>query len=652
MAYEDLGQAIVKLVGGRENVNSVIHCTTRLRFRLKDEGKADTTALKQTPGVVTVVQSGGQYQVVIGNQVAEVFQAVVTAGGFGEAPVADGGADERPMSWLDRAIDLISSIFAPMLGLLAATGMIKGFNALFTAVGWLTPTAGTYIVLNAIGDAFFYFLPVLLGYSAARKFKLEPLMGMTIGAALVYPSIVALAPLNVAAGTQPLMTLFGGTPLAANVYLRFLGVPVIMMNYTSSVIPIIVAVWLAARWQRVLQRVIPTVVRTFLVPFFTLLVIVPLTLIVIGPLASWTGDAISAGVVSVYRFAPVLAGMLLGALWQVMVIFGLHWGLIPIAILNVQNLHYDYLLALMFGTTFAQIGAVLAVTLANRDAKVRSLGWSTFISGIFGVTEPAIYGVTLPRKKPFIMSCIAASISGGLLGLFGTRIYMLGGLGVFQFPVMIDPAGMDMGFYGAAIAAATAFVLGFGLTWLFARDSLVLDPATGTPESPVASPAAPDAGTAVAAETLVAPVSGTVIPLSAVKDEVFASGAMGQGLAVVPTDGTVYAPADGLVVMVFATKHAIGLRTAQGAEVLIHIGMDTVQLEGAHFTQLVAQGATVKQGTALIHFDPAAISAAGYDLTTPMIVTNTAAYQAVTPLQTTGTVAHGASVLTLTPSTD
>ncbi|MFC6182621.1 beta-glucoside-specific PTS transporter subunit IIABC [Lactiplantibacillus daowaiensis] len=657
MAYEQLADEIIKGIGGKDNVISVVHCTTRLRFKLKDEHQAKTDWLKALDGVVTVVKSGGQYQVVIGNQVADVYDTLIR-----RANLPDGGIvpDDTPnvaentgkkLSLLDKFIDLISSIFTPTLGLLASTGMIKGFTSMFRSLGWLAQTDGTFIILNAIGDAFFYFLPILLGYSAAKKFKLDPFIGMAIGAVLVYPAIVGLAPANIAAGTKPLMTLFAGTFLESQVYTKFFGIPVLMMNYTSSVIPVILSVWVASKLKVIIDRVIPAVVKTFLSPLCTLLIVVPLTLLIIGPLVSWMSEGVSAGVIWLYKLAPILAGLILGGLWQVLVMFGLHWGLIPVAMLNLSTIGKDPILALITGASFAQTGVVLAIILHTKNVKLKVLGTSAFISGIFGVTEPAIYGVTLPRKKTFIFSCIGGGIAGGLLGLFGSQQYIMGGMGIFKFPALISPKGMSWGFYGALIASAVAFAVGFLLTMFLAkRHDIDPEPvavmASDTNTTPVSTPA-PSPTTTVATEQLRAPIAGTALPLTAVQDEVFSSESMGQGAAIEPSDNKVVAPADATISLVFPTKHAIGLHTDLGADILIHIGMDTVQLEGEYFTAAVKQGDHVSAGQLLMTFDATAIKNEGYVLTTPIIITNTTDYNQVQAL-TTGVVTTDNTLLTLT----
>ncbi len=463
MKYEQLAKDIIANVGGKENISSLAHCITRLRFKLKDESKANTEVLKDMDGVVTVVKSGGQYQVVIGNHVTDVYNAVLAVGGFEAAAPVEEESDEK-MNPFNKFIDIISGVFTPTLGVLAATGMIKGFNALFLSLGWLTADSGTYAILNAIGDCLFYFFPIFLGFTAAKKFNVNQFIGMAIGAVLVYPSLAGLM-----AGT-PLYTLFSGTVIESPVYVTFLGVPVILMDYSSSVIPIILATFVGGKIEKGFKKIIPDVVKTFLVPFCTLLVIAPLTLIVIGPIATWAGKLLGATTNSIYGLSPVIAGIFLGGLWQVFVIFGLHWGLIPLVINNLTVFGSDPIIASVFGASFAQTGVVLAILLKTRNAKLKSLSIPAFISGIFGVTEPAIYGITLPRKKPFILSCIAGAVSGAILGLSGSTLYMMGGLGIFGFPSFIGPDGINKGFYGVVIAVIVATVLGFLLTLFTYKD--------------------------------------------------------------------------------------------------------------------------------------------------------------------------------------
>lgn len=616
MKYEQLAKDIIANVGGKENVSSVVHCVTRLRFKLRDESKANTEVLKNMDDVVTVMKSGGQYQVVIGNHVPDVYKAVTTVGGFqGQTPVEE---EEGPKgSLLSRFIDMISSIFTPVLGVLAATGMIKGLNALFVAFGWLDNTSGTYQILNATGDALFYFLPIFLGYTAIKKFGGNPFVGMAIGAALVYPTLSTLT-----AG-EPLYTLFSGTMFESPIYVTFLGIPVILMSYSSSVIPIIISAFFAAKVEKWLKTVIPDVIKAFVVPMLTLLIVVPLTFIVIGPVATWAGSLLGQGTLAIYNVSPLIAGLLLGGFWQVFVIFGLHWGLVPIAFNNLATLGYDTILATVFAASFAQTGAVLAILLKTKNQKLKSLSIPAFISGIFGVTEPAIYGITLPLKKAFIMSCIAAGIGGAIAGATNVTGYIIGGLGIFGIPSYLSPEGIDLGFYGAIISIVVGFIAGLVLTLLFG----------GINKEQQASKETTSAASEVAAtkvqkvqkvqnEEVVSPLNGEVIALSEVKDAAFSSGALGHGVAIEPSEGKLVAPVAGTVSALFPTKHAIGITTDAGADLLIHIGMDTVQLEGKFFTAHVSQGDYVKPGQLLIEFDMEQIKAAGKPLTTPIVVTN------------------------------
>lgn len=613
MKYEQLAKDILEKVGGTDNINSVFHCITRLRFKLKDESIAKTEELEKMDGVISVLRSGGQYQVVIGNHVPDVYAAVLSVGGI-SAEGAEGSGNEGGGNLFNKFIDMISGVFTPVLGVLAATGMIKGFASMFLAFGWVTATSGTYQILYAIGDALFYFFPIFLGYTAIKKFGGNIFVGMAIGGALVYPAISGLT-----AG-KPLYTLFAGTLFESPIHVTFLGIPVILMSYASSVIPIILATFFASKVEKGLKQIIPDVVKTFLVPFFTLLIVVPLTFIVIGPIAVWAGDLLGQGTLWVYNLSPVIAGLFLGGFWQVFVIFGLHWGLIPVALNNIATLHADPILAMTFGASFAQIGAVLAVILKTKNQKIKTLGFPAFISGIFGVTEPAIYGVTLPLKKPFIMSCIAGAVGGGIIGFAGSQGYILGGLGVFGIPNFIEP-GSPIGtqFWMVMLAMVVSFVLGLILTLVFGFKDPVETAASVTP-------VVTQSETLIEQEVLVSPLAGELIPLVNVKDEAFSSGALGKGLGIVPTEGKLYSPANGTVTMVFPTGHAVGITTDSGAEILMHIGMDTVQLEGKYFTVHVKQGDKITAGQLLTEFDIEGIRSEGYDITTPIIVTNTNQY--------------------------
>lgn len=611
MKYEALAKDIVKKVGGKENIISLTHCITRLRFQLKDTGKADTEYLKNKDGIVTVMESGGQYQVVIGNHVPDVYEAVRKEANLGDGSSSSEG--NKDTSLFNRFIDLISGIFQPILGVLAAAGMIKGFATLFMTLGWVKEESGTYQIMFAIGDALFYFFPIFLGFTAAKKFGGNQFIGMALGAALVYPTLVDA----MAAGNESATMLFSGTFFESETAMTFLGIPVISMTYTTSVIPIVFAAFFASKLEKYLKKIIPDVVKTFLVPFFTLLIIVPLTFIVIGPISTWGANLIGAGVLGVYGFSPLVAGLLLGAFWQVFVIFGLHWGLVAIAINNISTSGYDIILPIIFAASFAQSGIVLGMFFRTKNQQLKSLTIPAFISGLFGVTEPAIYGITLPRKKPFIYSCIIAGITGGMLGFAGTKLFFMGGLGVFGYTTFIGENGLDMPFWMSLIATAVALVLGLIVGYLTHSDKNEAEIEKGTEAGETSTEG-------IANDVLVeAPVTGNVLDLTTINDPVFSSLAMGKGIAIQPDSDVVVAPFNGVVESLFPTGHAIGLKSDNGAEVLIHIGIDTVKLEGKHFKPLVSQGETVEVGQPLIEFDRKAIADEGFDTVIPVVVTNT-----------------------------
>lgn len=470
MSYELLAETIVTLVGGKENIKSVIHCATRLRFKLSDEDLAKTDELNQLDGVVTVMQSGGQYQIVIGTHVSQVYAFVLSEAGMQQTneqknlPLEASGKEQEHESLFNRFIDIISSVFTPILGILAASGMIKGLVAILLVTNVITPVSGIYQLLWAVGDALFYFFPVALGYTSAKKFGLNPLLGITIGCALLYPGLVNLI------GTEPAQIVFKDSLFAAPVYFDFFGIPVLMMKYGQSVIPIILSTFCASKLEKWLKKVCPDIVKMFFVPFFTLIIIVPLTFIIIGPIATWASSLLSSGVLWVYQVSPPLAGALIGGLWQILVMFGLHWGFVPIGLMNMQQFGSDPVMALMFAVPFATMGSVLGVMLKTKDIKLKSLCAPCFITGIFGISEPAIYGITLPRKIPFYCTIIAGSVGGLIMGICGSRSYTQGGMGIFALPNRISPDGLDLGFYGSVIAIIAGFVIAASLTFIFWND--------------------------------------------------------------------------------------------------------------------------------------------------------------------------------------
>lgn len=612
MKYENLAKDIIKNVGGKENINSLTHCMTRLRFKLKDESKTNTEVLKNMNGVITVIQSGGQYQVVIGNHVGEVYKDIVEIVGMSNN---NDETTEEKKGLFNKFIDIIAGVFTPIIGVVMATGIIKGLAAILVTSGLIVNTSGTYRVLYAVGDSLFYFFPIYLGYTAATKFKMKPFVGMTIGAALVYPDIV-----NMTTG-QPVYTLFQGSVIQSNVFATFLNIPLILINYKTSVIPVILATYFASKLEKKLYDITPSVVKNVVVPTLTLIITVPLTFLIIGPVSTWISNILSAFTMVIYNFSPVIAGLFIGAFWQVFIMFGLHWGFVPVLLNNISNLGYDSTVILGMSVPFATAGVLLAMLLKTKNKKLKSLSASALVSSIFGITEPALYGITLPRKRPFIITIIANSIAGGILGLFGTKVYTFGATGIFAIPNYINPkTGVDIGFYGYLIAIISAAILGFILTWLFGfKDEDEKEKETIATNDNIA---ADD-------EIITSPIKGEVKALSEVKDEAFSQGLLGKGVAIVPTEGKVFSPANGVITTLFPTKHAIGITTDNGAEILIHVGMDTVSLEGKYFIPKKAQGDRVEKGDLILEFDIKSIESAGYSVITPVVITNHDAYSSI-----------------------
>ena len=461
--YDELAATIVELVGGKENVVSLTHCVTRLRFKLKDEDIAKTDELNGTKGVVSVIQAGGQYQVVIGQAVADVYDAVIALGGIqAEGEVAADDDEDEATDTVSKLLGIISGTIAPTLGVLCASGMMKGVLALLTALGLITSADGFYMVTNAFADGFFYFFPIILGSYAARKFKLDPVIGMVIGAALTYPTMVNIT------GGDALGTVLAGTPFEMSYYTTYLGIPVVMpaAGYPSSVVPIILACWVASLIDGRVRPAMPEAVRFFMAPAITLLVSVALTYLVIGPVSGILSAfivMIFEGIASIPMVGGLLMGAFIGATWSIFVMFGLHWAVFTVCLVNWSTTGQDVLWACALPASFAVIGTLLAVIIKSRDEHVTEIGMPAFFAGIFGVTEPAIYGLLLPMKRPFYLSCIGAGVAGAFVGAMGAVTYNYAGMSFFQLPAAIDVTG-NLGYYNVtilAIAFVIAFVAGF-----------------------------------------------------------------------------------------------------------------------------------------------------------------------------------------------
>lgn len=456
MKYKKLCEDIMNHVGGRDNILSVTHCVTRLRFKLKDEGKANTKAINQLDGVMQVIQTGGQYQVVIGTHVDAVYDELVQIGGFtSEAPLDIDEGDTQEKGLLSRFLVLMSGIFQPILSILMASGMIKAILKLLVLAGWLSDTSGTYIILNALGDALFYFFPVAIGWSAAKKFGIKEIYGITLGACLAYPSIVALS------AAEPLYTVFSGTIFEANVFTEFLGIPVILpgAGYAGSVIPIILIVYVASKIFKYLNKHLPAMVRSFFVPFLTLLITLPLALIVIGPIAMLIQDLLGELVQFIIGLNAGIAGLFLGTFWSVLVMFGLHMPIIMMFNVNIATYGYDMINPLIFSGALATMGAVLGVIIRTKSVQEKNIAVPALFSTFFGVNEPSLYGVLIPRKKIMFSCFLSAGIGSMIAGFCGAKLYAFGASGPLGLPCFINPNGIDIGFIGLCIGAVVSFAL-------------------------------------------------------------------------------------------------------------------------------------------------------------------------------------------------
>ncbi|WP_270915364.1 beta-glucoside-specific PTS transporter subunit IIABC [Enterococcus faecalis] len=596
MDYQAIAKEILKDVGGKDNIVDVTHCYTRLRFILKDTKQANKEALLQTEGVISVVESGGQYQVVLGNKVAHVYNALEPL--LAQQLTTKTSTKEKN-SLGNRILNTIAAIFTPVVPAIAASGMLKGILAIAVMVANnfyqvdLKPL-NTYIILSAASDALFYFMPVILGYSAAKVFKTNEYIAMVIGATLCYPTIVSLMT------EESAVTLFG--------------LHVTKANYVSTVIPIILAIFMLAYVQRFLEKVIPEVLKIIMVPTLSLLLMIPATLLLFGPIGIYLGDGVNWLYYYIMNFSPILLGGFIGGIWCVLVIFGAHRGLVPIGINDVARTGRQNLLAFAGAANFSQAGAAFGVFVRTKNKDLKAVAASATVTALFGITEPAIYGANLRLKKPMIYAVASGAAGGALMGWGGSYGTAFANQGLLTIPVYAE-AGTKA-FICYLLGCGIAFFGAFLLTIFLGFNDLPLDELR---QEPVLK-----TGTVKEKQRIQAPVQGQLVSLDQINDEVFASQQMGKTLAIYPTEEQIVSPGNGQVTALYPTHHAIGLKLDNGAEILLHIGINTVELKGRGFERFVKAGERVRLGQKLLSFDKQIIQAAGYDPTVLVIVTNTA----------------------------
>lgn len=584
MDYNASAAKIIKNVGGKENITKLIHCSTRLRFSLVDYDKANLDALKQVDGVLGAVIASGQCQVIIGNAVVEMFDAINAQLGSLDGNAVAAAPKQK---WYQVFLDFLVGIFQPLVPAIAGAGVLKSLLILFSSVGWMSATSPTYQIFSFIGSAPLYFLPLLVAVTTAQKLNVNVLVSLSIVSVLVYPDIV---------------TLLGKGA-------KLFGIGVTNITYSSQVFPAILAVLLYAVLEKYVTKYCPKPVRIFLVPLICMAITVPATLLVLGPIGYTIGTVISTVILFLFKHLGWLATGLLAAILPLMVATGMHKAMLPYAVATMTSTGKELLyLPASLAHNISESGVCFGVAVRTKDEKTRATAISAGISALFGITEPSLYGLTLQHKRALIPVMISSGITGAIIGMMGIKAFALVGPGVASMTMYVDKSN-SMNFVYAWIALAIALVLSFVLALIIWKDDVSEETAKDEKDVEV---------------ELEAPVNGEVIQLSEVNDSVFSSGVLGEGIAVKPKDGVLFAPAKAEVIMTYETGHAVGLRTENGAEVLIHIGLDTVKLKGKYFDVKIKEGQEVDPGETLIEFDLDKIVETGFDPTVIMVVTKKA----------------------------
>lgn len=598
MKYQQTAKEIYNAVGGSENIQTVTHCVTRLRLILKNQDQVNDEEMKAITGVMGVMKKAGQYQVILGNDVANYYRAFTKLGNFSSEPVES----MEKKNLFENLADVISGCMSPLIPALLGGGMIKVLLIVLPLIGALSESSSTYAVLSFFGDAPFYFMPVMLAFTASQKFGVTPMLAVTVGGIMLHPNFAAMVT--------------AGDPVS------IFGLPITLASYGSSVIPILIMVWLMKYIEAFFNRIIPAVMKNLLQPLVVLLLSGVIALVMVGPLGTFAGQGLSAAVIWIQAKAGWLALGLMSALMPLIVMTGMHWAFAPIFLIASPATPDMLILPAMLAANIAQGAAAIAVSMKAKDKNLKQVALGAGISALLaGVTEPALYGVTLKYKKPLYAAMISGALCGIFMGITGVESYAFAVPSLVALPQFIN-GGIDGNFINACIVAAASIVLTFVLTWFFGIEEEVTteDAVLEVVESGSSDP-----------KKVLAPVKGKVIPLEEVNDSAFSSKVIGQGIAIIPEENTIVAPFNGTVSALFPTKHAIGLTSEAGMELLIHVGIDTVELNGKYFESLVATGDTVKAGQPLLTVDFAAVKAAGYDTVIPIVVTNSDTFIDVVP---------------------
>ncbi|WP_336878498.1 beta-glucoside-specific PTS transporter subunit IIABC [Staphylococcus nepalensis] len=592
MNYKKIAEFVLDRIGGESNILSVTHCATRLRFRLRDEKQVNEKELNESDDVIQAFSKSGQYQVIIGTEVPKVYNELINISNL-EGSKEESSEKEKG-NLVARFFNTISSIFTPLLPALAGAGILRGILLLIEQLGWIDNKSGTYVILSAASMSVFYFLPILLAFTSAQRFKVNPYIAAVIGASLIHPELINL-----------LGDSGNGTVTS------FIGIPIILMNYSSTVIPAILAIWVYSYLEKFLEKYIWKSVQIIFVPLISLVIIVPVTVGLFGPFGVYVGEGIANLINWLSESNGWITGLIVGGIWNVFVVFGLQWAVNPIMISNISALGFDKVVPLTGAANFGIAGAAFAVLLKSKNKKMKSFSLSALLSIFFaGITEPAIYGVGMKLKRPFIGGIIGGAVGGAYIGGMGVKSYafVFGGLTTL-------PAFVGSTFVHYIIGLVICFVVGAIATYILGFKEQGLDT---TKTQNISNDKSESINKTVSVHS---PVVGEIKELKDIKDGVFSDGLLGEGIAVIPENGEIYAPADGQLTTLFPTKHAYGLTLENGAEILAHIGINTVELDRKYFETFVEQGQKVKQGQLLAKFDVEQIGK-DYDISTPLLLTN------------------------------
>lgn len=608
--YEKLASFIINNIGGKDNIVNITHCMTRLRIKLKDNDKVNIEELESNNNIISCQKAEGKLQVIIGTQVGEVYEEIIKQ--IGKVKTNEGTSQEGN-SLINRFAATITKIVVPALGVLCACGIIAGLNSVLIATGMIESGSGTNILLNAMGNACLTFFPVILGYTSAVAFGMNPFVGMILGAVLIFPNIST----DMNSG-KVMFSIFANSPFKMDVFKTFFGLPIIFpaTGYTSTLIPIMLINLCASKIEKFLDKQLPDVTKQFLAPFLTILIAGTVGVLVIGPISMIIQNGLQAGLSLLMDKSQILAFALITLIYQPLVIFGLHWPLITLGLMEFASTGSSLIVAAIFPASFTHMAACLAVFLRTKNIKMRNIAFPAFLSACFCIIEPSIYGVTLPVKKRFGFCMVGGLVGGLILALSNSPMFAIsmGTTGIMSF---VNPQGSGFaGLVWCVIACVAAMIITFVLTWITYRD----EEDAGSEED---AKAIKKLNTK---ETIVAPMNGTIKPLDDMDDIAFANGSLGKGVCIVPNEGKVFSPCSGKVTVIFPTGHAIGIKSDDGAEILIHIGTDLYDKKELLFKKYVSQGDIVKRGQLLVSFDLNKMKEKKLNADTAVIVSNTSDY--------------------------